>query len=95
MGNAERVERKLTAVLTADVQGYSCLVEADEEGIEVTEKAMRLNPCHPSLYRVELGWAHYQAGRYEEALASLKKVLTLNSNLTPIRTRTAVKWNTL
>ena len=54
-----------------------------EEGIELTEKAMRLNPRYPPLYLGELGWAYYRAGRYEEALAPLKKVLTLNPNLTP------------
>jgi adenylate cyclase len=54
-----------------------------EEGVELTEKAMRLNPHYPPLYLVELGWAYYRAGRYEEALAPLKKVLTLTPNLTP------------
>src|SRR5262245_7458626 len=32
MSDAERLERKLTAILAADVQGYSRLMEADEEG---------------------------------------------------------------
>src|SRR5690348_5233967 len=32
MSNQERVERKLTAVLSADVQGYSRLMGEDEEG---------------------------------------------------------------
>jgi adenylate cyclase len=54
-----------------------------EEGVELTEKAMRLNPRYPPLYVVELGWAYYRAGRYEEALVPLKKVLTLNPNLSP------------
>jgi adenylate cyclase len=52
-----------------------------EEGIELTEKAMRLNPRYSPLYSSELGWAYYQTGRYEEALATLKKVLTLNPNI--------------
>ncbi len=32
MSNEERVERKLTAILSADVRGYSRLMGEDEEG---------------------------------------------------------------
>jgi adenylate cyclase len=37
----ERVERKLTAILAADVAGYSRLMGADEEGTLATLKAIR------------------------------------------------------
>jgi tetratricopeptide (TPR) repeat protein len=45
------------------------------------EKAMRLNPHYPPPYLNQLGFAYLVAGRYEEALGPLKKVLTLNPNL--------------
>ena len=35
----ERIERRLTAILAADVAGYSRLVEADEEGTLAQWKA--------------------------------------------------------
>jgi adenylate cyclase len=54
-----------------------------EKGIELTEKAMRLNPRYPPFYLVALGVAYLTAGRCEEALVPLKKVLTLNPNFGP------------
>jgi adenylate cyclase len=54
-----------------------------EEGIELTEKAMRLNPHYPPVYLHNLGIAYLTAGRCEEALVPLKKVLTLNPNFGP------------
>lgn len=44
---------------------------------------MRLNPRYPPLYLVILGTAYRETGRYEEALAPLKKALILNPNLGP------------
>ncbi|HEV8711512.1 MAG TPA: hypothetical protein VGX03_01630 [Candidatus Binatia bacterium] len=41
MSNTERVERKLAAILAADVHGYSRLMEADEEGTLRTLTAYR------------------------------------------------------
>ena len=37
----ERVERRLTAILAADVAGYSLLMEADEEGTLGVLKMLR------------------------------------------------------
>ena len=37
---SERIERRLTAILAADVAGYSRLVEADEEGTLSQWKAL-------------------------------------------------------
>jgi adenylate cyclase len=54
-----------------------------EEGIKLTEQAMRLNPRYPVNYLQTLGFAYRVAGRYEEALVPLKKVLTLNPNFAP------------
>ncbi|HJY81747.1 MAG TPA: adenylate/guanylate cyclase domain-containing protein, partial [Candidatus Binatia bacterium] len=44
-----------------------------EEAIGLHEKAMRLNPRYPPQYLNTLGYAYLVAGRYEEALAPLKK----------------------
>ena len=38
----ERVERRLAAILAADVAGYSRLMGADEEGTLARLKALRL-----------------------------------------------------
>jgi class 3 adenylate cyclase len=40
-GASERVERRLTAILAADVAGYSRLMGADEEGTLAQLKAHR------------------------------------------------------
>ena len=63
----------------------SILVNAGrpEEGIKLTEKAMRLNPQYPPMYLHTLGLAYHEAGRNEEALTPEKKVLTLNPNFAP------------
>ena len=39
----ERVKRRLSAILTADVVGYSRLMEADEEGTDARQNAHRSN----------------------------------------------------
>jgi adenylate cyclase len=44
-----RVERRLAAILTADVAGYSRLIEADEEGTLQRLKALRLELVHSKI----------------------------------------------
>jgi adenylate cyclase len=44
---APRVERKLAAILAADVVGYSRLVAADEAGTIVRLKALRTELIEP------------------------------------------------
>jgi len=51
-----------------------------EEGIKVIEQGMRRNPRYSPADLLQLGFAYSVAGRYEEALVPLKKVLTLNPN---------------
>jgi adenylate cyclase len=46
---ALRVERKLAAVLAADVVGYSRLMEADEEGTHARLKALRKELIQPRI----------------------------------------------
>src|SRR6202035_526112 len=45
----DRVERRLPAILTADVAGYSCLVGADEEGTLARLKAHRRELIDPKI----------------------------------------------
>ncbi|MBI3800740.1 MAG: tetratricopeptide repeat protein [Deltaproteobacteria bacterium] len=54
-----------------------------EEAIELIEKGMRLNPQYPTWYVWDLGHAYYLAGRYEEAITTLKRVLIRNPNFMP------------
>jgi len=44
-----RVERRLAAILSADVAGYSRLVEADEEGTLGRLKALRAEVIDPQI----------------------------------------------
>jgi adenylate cyclase len=80
---------RATVLNPNDADGYVtlgnilCNVGRPEKGIELIEKAMRLNPQYPPFYLHSLGLAYREAGRYEEALAPLKKVLTLNPNFAP------------
>ena len=38
------------------------------------KRTMRLNPLHPDWYSWNFGWALYLLGRYEEALAEMKRM---------------------
>ena len=49
------------------------LMDRPEQAIAQFKKAMRMNPRHPSWYWGVLGYAYYEVGRYEEALAALKQ----------------------
>ena len=44
-----------------------------EQAISQINKAMRMNPRHPSWYFGVLSLAYYEVGRYKEALATLKQ----------------------
>ena len=46
---AEAVERKLVAILAADIAGYSRLVGADEEGTLARLKALRRDLIDPAI----------------------------------------------
>ena len=61
-----------------------------EEGVRLIEKAMRLNPRYPIDYLMNLGFAYRVAGRYEEALAPLKKVLAHSPNFVPAHLNLAI-----
>ena len=44
---------------------------------------MRLNPQYPPWYLWDLGHAYYLVGRYEEAIAALKRMLIRNPDFMP------------
>ena len=46
---AERVERRLAAILAADVAGYSRLIEADEEGTLGRLRVLRAKTIDPKI----------------------------------------------
>ena len=46
------------------------------EALRAVEQAMRLNPRYPPLYLLELGWTYRMTGRYAEAIATLKEVIS-------------------
>jgi adenylate cyclase len=54
-----------------------------EEAIPLIEHAMRLNPQYPTWYLWNLGHAYYLTGRYEEAIATLKRTVIRNPDFMP------------
>ncbi len=66
--------------LLAEILGFA---ERPEEVIGLMEKAMRLNPRYPAIYLFWLGNAHYQMGRYDEAIAVLNSAVIRKPNHLP------------
>jgi tetratricopeptide (TPR) repeat protein len=64
-----------------EADNYGALTESlvlagqPERAIDYGEQALRLNPRAISFAYVSLGWAYRLVGRYEEAIALLKKFL--------------------
>ena len=79
----EEAELELDRVLTLKPGDADILAEAGngfkaigrlEVGIALLEEAIRLNPLFPDTYQRWLGQAYYRAGRYQEAINSLRAV---------------------
>jgi adenylate cyclase len=51
-----------------------------EEALQSVAQAMRLNPRCPPWYLLNLGWAYRMTGRYAEAVATQKEVISRNPN---------------
>src|SRR5262249_16414923 len=66
-----------------------------EEAIGLIETAMRLNPHYPASYLFILGTDYRLMGRYEEAIAGLKKALTRKPDLLPAHINLAVVYSEL
>jgi len=47
-----------------------------EEALRAVERAIRLNPRYPPDYLRELGWTYQMTGRYAEAIATAKEVIS-------------------
>jgi TolB-like protein/Flp pilus assembly protein TadD len=50
------------------------------EAVELSEKALRLQPYYPAWYLAELGIDYYYAGKYEDAVDIIKQYLQLAEN---------------
>ncbi|MBI3304323.1 MAG: adenylate/guanylate cyclase domain-containing protein, partial [Deltaproteobacteria bacterium] len=66
-----------------------------QEALGLVEKAMRLNPHYPFWYSFELGVTYGQMGRYEEAIAALKRCLTRSPNFLPAHVALAGNYSRL
>src|SRR5262249_20895969 len=47
-----------------------------EEALKSIAQAMRLNPHYPPSYLINLGWADLFAGRYAEAITTLREAIS-------------------
>jgi adenylate cyclase len=54
---------------------------------------MRLNPHYPAVYLTDLGHTYYLTGRYEEAMAALKRALIRAPDLLPTHTYLAAIYS--
>ena len=70
-----------------DADSYAWQAEAlnfagrPQEALRMVEQAMRLNPRYPPFYLFHFGWASQSTGRYAEAVAAQKEVISRNPNL--------------
>ena len=62
------------ADITIDYGWFLTWAGRPDDGLPYIEKAMRLNPYHPSFYWTVVWLADFVAGRYQDALASLLKI---------------------
>jgi adenylate cyclase len=69
-----------------DADSYAWQAEAlnfagrPKEALRMVEQAMRLNPRYPPFYLFHFGWASQSTGRYAEAVAAQKEVISRNPN---------------
>lgn len=48
-------------------------VGAPDEGLATMRRAFDRNPFPPGWYWLDIGWAHFVAGRYQDAIAALER----------------------
>jgi adenylate cyclase len=63
-----------------------------EEVLRMMDQAMRLNPRHPPFYLWEVGSAYHYTGRYAEAIATQKEVISRSPNFYPAHIGLAVSY---
>ena len=66
-----------------------------QEAVGLVERAMRLDPAFAAYYAADSGHAYRLLGRYEVAIAELKRALLHNPNLFFARTNLALVYNEL
>ncbi len=92
---------RAVALAPNDAEGYARLGEIlnfagrPGEAIGWVEKALRLNPRSPFHYSFYLGHAYRLTGRYEEAIAALKRALTRNPDYLPVHENLAAVYSEL
>jgi TolB-like protein/class 3 adenylate cyclase/Flp pilus assembly protein TadD len=92
---------RAVALAPNDAEGYARLGEIlnfagrPVEAIGWVEKALRLNPRSPFHYSFYLGHAYRLTGRYEEAIAALKRALTRNPDYLPVHENLAAVYSEL
>jgi adenylate cyclase len=62
------------------------------EGIELVQKAMRLNPRYPAPFANTLGWSYLLTGQHEKAVAAFKDAIARNPNFVPAHANLAVTY---
>jgi tetratricopeptide (TPR) repeat protein len=68
----------------SDANGYIALAAAlsfsgqPEKALEAVDRAMRLNPHHPSSYLYQRGLAQFAAGRIGDSVTSLERAIAMN-----------------
>jgi adenylate cyclase len=92
---------RATTIDPSYAEAYRSLAEVlyfcgkPEEGIKLMEQAIRLNPRHPPTYEFMLGANYRSAGRYEEAIQTLKQALARNPNIVNAHFNLAVTYSEL
>jgi adenylate cyclase len=66
-----------------------------EKAIGVLEQALRLDPRYPVPYQTTLGWAYLMTQRYDEAIATQKRVLSHNRNMLDAHLILAISYSEL
>jgi len=82
-------------------EGYARLgqilnfVGRPQEGIDLVENAMRLDPHYPSTYLVYLGQAYYEMGKYQEARSFCNRAVSRSPSLSIAQTMLATIYSDL
>jgi class 3 adenylate cyclase len=88
-GGRERVERRLAAVLAADVAGHSRLMGEDEEGTHAALTALRRELSDPKIAEHRGRIAHL--GRIEEGHDCLRRMFHFEPGLTIARVKASAR----